>query len=219
MAIAVNPSVPITRLISAQQNMFKDGDLTGVFYDSRRRFAFLTAFLGKEYPMLIPMLDNYAKLTNSRNSAKIAHAAQSPSGSRYAFANGMSELFICDYKSDGTLNPCRLKKAEGKISTAAFTPGHIALAYPLETTVLVSWIKDGGLLVRCIALAEHSETFTDLDLRGEFERLSVEQMPATVDHAPPLPVRESPRPDAPGGFMAEMEGSVVTRRTRFSELP
>lgn len=159
-------------LYSAVSNLFQwttnDGDLTSVFYDTRRRSAFLTAFLGKEYPLSVP-IPGYDHLVNEESSTKVLHAAQSPSGTRFTIVNSMTEVHVYNYKSNGMLNGCRLKRASSKLSSSSFKLGHMALAMPQENIVLLFWIKETKLMLRKIKLDD--ETYNDYDLRQDYEHL------------------------------------------------
>ncbi|KAF2180176.1 hypothetical protein K469DRAFT_639939 [Zopfia rhizophila CBS 207.26] len=165
-----------------------DGDLTCVFYDSMRRSAILTAFLGKEYPMLIPF-PGYDTLQNETFSTKVVHAAQSPSGTTFTVVNAMTEIIQFEYTAKGTLSPRKLKKAAGKISTSVFKPGSIALAMPLENCLQVFWVKDGKCMLRNIKIGT-GETFRDYDIRPHYDRLMSFKNKPVIARAPTLRIPE-----------------------------
>lgn len=165
-----------------------DGDLTGVFYDSERKSALVTAFLGKEYPVLIPF-PGYEPLQNETYSTKIVHAAQSPSGAAFVVVNAMTEIIQFEYTAKGSLSPRKLKKSAGKISTNVFKPGAIALAMPLENVLQIFWIKDGKCMLRSVRIGS-GEQFKDYDIRPHFDRLmSLSQKPV-ITRAPSLRIPE-----------------------------
>ena len=165
-----------------------DGDLTGVFYDSARRAALVTAFLGKEYPMLVPF-PGFETLQNETYSTKIVSAAQSSSGSTFIVANGMTEIIQFQYTAKGILSPHRLKKSSSKISASVFKPGAIALAMPQEDVLRAFWIKDGKLMLRSIKLGT-TETIRDVDMRSHYDRLmSLKERPI-IARAPSLAIAE-----------------------------
>lgn len=183
-----------------------NGYLTSVFYDSIHHSIFLTAFLNFEYPLLLSMFNGEA--TSSPFNTQIIHAAQSPSGSRYAVASGTSEIHICDHKPGTTLNPIRIKKASSKIPSLAFRPGKLSLSFLRENALLVFWVKDERLMLRTIRLNESGEAVPDYDLREDYERLMAERVPSASSRAqspgasllsqPVLEVEAptgSPRPD------------------------
>lgn len=154
-----------------------DGDITSIFYDRWRRAAFLTGFFGKEYPALIP-IPGYDELVSEPYSTKILHTAQSPSSSRYTVANSMHEIYLFDYNPNGTLNPCRLKRATSKMGSASFKPGEMVLSFPQENVVLAFWMKDEKLVLRTIGVGDE-ETFSDYDIRPDYDQLILER-PATL---------------------------------------
>lgn len=165
-----------------------DGDLTGVFYDSMRRCALVTAFLGKEYPVLIPF-PGYDALQNETYSTKIVHTAQSPSGLTFVAVNAMTEIIQFEYTAKGTLGPRKLKKPSSKISTSAFKPGAIALAMPLENVLQIFWVKDGKCMLRSVKLGS-GEVFKDYDLRPHYDRLMSMRNRSVVARAPSLMIPE-----------------------------
>jgi WD40 repeat protein len=165
-----------------------DGDLTGVFYDSMRRCALVTAFLGKEYPVLIPF-PGYDHLQNETYSTKIVHTAQSPSGLTFVSVNAMTELIQFEYTARGTLSPRKLKKASGKISTSVFKPGAIALAMPLENVLQIFWVKDGKCMLRSVKIGS-GEAFRDYDIRPHYDRLMSMRNKAVIARAPSLMIPE-----------------------------
>ncbi|OCL02328.1 hypothetical protein AOQ84DRAFT_304929 [Glonium stellatum] len=146
-----------------------DGELTSVFYDGSHRNAIFTAFLSKEYPVLIPF-PGYEELQNEEFGTKIVHSAQSPSGSVFAVANGMAEIVQLEYTPRGTLYPRKLKMGSSKISSAAFKPGCIILAMPHESVIQAFWIKDTKLMLRIIKV-NNGETFRDYDIRPHYDRI------------------------------------------------
>jgi hypothetical protein len=165
-----------------------DGDLTTVFYDSFRKCAIVTAFLGKEYPMLIPF-PGFDPLQNETFSTKVVHAAQSPSGMTFVVANAMTEMIQFEYTSKGTLAPRRLKKSSAKISTSVFKPGGIALAMPLENVVQCFWVRDGKCMLRTIKIGA-AESFRDYDMRPHFDRLMSLKKNPVIARAPSLLIPE-----------------------------
>ncbi|PSN68422.1 hypothetical protein BS50DRAFT_491972 [Corynespora cassiicola Philippines] len=165
-----------------------DGDLTGVFYDSARRAALVTAFLGKEYPVLIPF-PGYDTLQNETYSTKIVHAAQSPSGSTFVVANSMTEMIQFEFTAKGTLSPRKLKKTPSKISNSVFKPEAIALAMPLENCLQCFWIKDGKCMLRSVKIGA-GETFRDYDIRPHYDRLMSIRERAIIARAPSLHIPE-----------------------------
>jgi hypothetical protein len=165
-----------------------DGDLTSVFYDSFRKCAIVTAFLGKEYPMLIPF-PGYGALQNETYSTKIVHAAQSPSGMTFVVANAMTEIIQFEHTANGTLSGRRLKKSSAKMSNSIFKPGAIALALPLENVLQCFWIKDGKCMLRTITIGA-TETFRDLDIRPHYDRLMGLKKNPVIARAPSLMIPE-----------------------------
>lgn len=165
-----------------------DGDLTGVFYDSLRRCALVTAFLGKEYPVLIPF-PGYDLLQNETYSTKVVHAAQSPSGASFVAVNAMTEIVQFEYNAKGNLSPRKLKKSANKISTSVFKPGAIALAMPLENILQIFWIRDGKCMLRTVKIGS-SETFKDYDIRPHYDRLMSMRNKAVIARAPSLMIPE-----------------------------
>ena len=181
--------------ISEQSRSFRlppwtlnDGDLTSVFYDSFRRSAIVTAFLGKEYPMLIPFPGNDA-LQNETYSTKIVHAAQSPSGI-FVTVNAMTEMIQFEYTSKGQLSPRRLRKASSKIPNSAFEPGAIALGMPMDNVLQCFWIKDQKCMLRTVDIGATGETVTDFDLRLHYDRLMSLKGKAVIASAPTLGIPE-----------------------------
>tara|TARA_R110002003_G_scaffold1048_7_gene22211 strand:- start:914 stop:2062 length:1149 start_codon:yes stop_codon:yes gene_type:complete len=167
--------------------VLNDGDLSGVFYDSARRAALVTAFLGKEYPVLIPF-PGYDPLQNETFSTKIVSAAQSPTGSTFIIANAMTEIIQFEYTSKGTLSPRKLKKASSKISNSVFKPGAIALGMPAENILQAFWIRDGKCMLRTIKLGG-TETIKDTDIREQYDRLMSLERPV-VARAPSVRLPE-----------------------------
>lgn len=165
-----------------------DGDLTSVFYDSMRRSALVTAFLGKEYPVLVPF-PGYDPLQNETYSTKIVHAAQSPSGLTFAVVNAMTELIQFEYTTKGTLSPRKFKKASSKISTSVFKPGSIALAMPVENVLQIFWVKDGKCMLRSVKIGT-GEQFRDYDIRPHYDRLMSLRNKAVIARAPSLLIPE-----------------------------
>ncbi|OCK85328.1 hypothetical protein K432DRAFT_400416 [Lepidopterella palustris CBS 459.81] len=165
-----------------------DGDLTTIFYDTFRRCAILTAFLGKEYPVMIPF-PGYDELQNEEYSTKIVHAAQSPSGSSFTVANGMTELIQFEYTPKGILSSRKLKKAASKIGNAAFKPGCLALAQPQENVVQAFWIKDGKMMLRTIKMG-NGESYRDCDIRAHYDRLAGAAKTIVLTRAPTLRIPE-----------------------------
>ncbi|KAF1817394.1 hypothetical protein P152DRAFT_510633 [Eremomyces bilateralis CBS 781.70] len=158
-----------------------DGDLTSIFYDSLHRSAFLTAFLGKTYPLIIP-IPGYDHLHPDDLSPRTLCAAQSPSCIRYAALTSLTDLHLFDYKANGTLSPRRIKKATAKIPSVALKVGHVGLAMPSDTTVQIYWTKDTKLMLRTVSLRSEQETVTDRDLRSEYDRVVAEHR--DIGHEP-----------------------------------
>lgn len=156
-----------------QKFTLNDGGLTTVFYDSSHRSAIFTAFLSKEYPVLIPF-PGYEELHNGEFGTKIVHATQSPSGSIFTVANSMTEIIQLEYTPKGTLSPRKLKRGASKISSTAFKPGCIALAMPQESVIQAFWIKDAKLMLRTIKVVD-GETFHDYDIRPHYDRIFLER--------------------------------------------
>lgn len=165
-----------------------DGDLTSVFYDSTRRCALVTAFLGKEYPVLVPF-PGYDYLQNETYSTKIVHAAQSPSGLTFTVTNAMTEIVQFEYTAKGTLSPRKLKKAASKITTSVFKPGAIALAMPLENVLQIFWIRDGKCMLRSVKVGT-GESFRDYDIRPHYDRLMSLRNKPVIARAPSLMIPE-----------------------------
>jgi hypothetical protein len=165
-----------------------DGDLTGVFYDPMRRCALITAFLGKEYPVLIPF-PGYDMLQNETYSTKIVHTAQSPSGLTFISVNAMTEIIQFEFTAKGTLSPRKLRKSSSKISTSVFKPGAIALAMPLENVLQLFWVKDGKCMLRSVKIGP-GEVFRDYDIRPHYDRLMGIRSKAVIARAPSLMIPE-----------------------------
>jgi hypothetical protein len=165
-----------------------DGDLTSVFYDSFRKSAIVTAFLGKEYPVLIPF-PGFDALQNETYSTKIVHAAQSPSGMTFIVANAMTEMIQFEHTAKGTLSPRRLKKSSAKISNGIFKPGGIALAMPLENILQCFWVKDGKCMLRTVKIGA-VESFRDYDIRPHYDRLMSLKKNPVIARAPSLMIPE-----------------------------
>ena len=122
------------------------------------------------------------KIVNDSFSTRVVHAAQSPSGTRFIFANGRQEMYVCDSKAHGRLKPSLVKKASSKIPESAFRPGQLAVSFPQETEALACWVKSGKLLLRTIRMQDGIEAFSDYDLRSDFDRLAVERPLAADFH-------------------------------------
>lgn len=192
------------------QNTSIDGSLTGAFYDSLHKSIFLTVFSSKEYPLLFSTSNGQA--TGSSFSTKILHAAQSPSGSRYAIANGVNEIYICDYKPDGPFNPIRIKKASSKISSSAFRPGKLLLSFLHENILLIFWVKDEKLMLRTVRLNDGGELINDYNLRADLERLMAERTPNASSRT------QSPRIGVPSSPVMERRGPSISLRPDLPEL-
>ncbi|KAJ4289755.1 hypothetical protein N0V90_011085 [Kalmusia sp. IMI 367209] len=165
-----------------------DGDLTSVFYDSTRRSALVTAFLGKEYPLLIPY-PGHENLQNETYSTKIVQAAQSPAGLTFIVVNAMTEIIQFEYTAKGMLSPRKLKKASSKISQGVFKPGTIALAMPLENVLQIFWVKDGKCMLRSVKIGA-AEQFKDYDIRPHYNRLMSLKTKPVIARAPSLMIPE-----------------------------
>lgn len=96
---------------------------------------------------------------------------------RFAVANGMTEIYLIDYKANGNLSPRKLKKAASKISTNSFKPGNLIVAMPNENTLLAFWIKDSKLMLRTTKINAY-ETVSDFDLRPSYDKLYRDQVNA-----------------------------------------
>jgi len=165
-----------------------DGDLTGIFYDSAKRSALVTAFLGKEYPLLVP-LPGMDTLQNETYSTKIVHAAQSPNGSAFVVVNAMTEIIQFEYSPKGSLSPRKLKKPSSKISTNVFKPGAIALAMPMENVLQIFWIRDGKCMLRSVKMGA-TESYKDYDIRQHYDRLMSLKNKPIIARAPSLMIPE-----------------------------
>ena len=183
-----------------------------MFYDSIHHSIFLTASLNFEYPLLLSMFNGEA--TSSPFNTQIIHAAQSPSGSRYAVASGTSEIHICDHKPGTTLNPIRIKKASSKIPSLAFRPGKLSLSFLRENVLLVFWVKDERLMLRTIRLNESGEAVSDYDLRADFQRLMAERVLSAISRA------QSPGASLLSGQqpVVEVEAPTGSPRSELHEL-
>ncbi|RLL94937.1 hypothetical protein CFD26_104547 [Aspergillus turcosus] len=188
-----------------------DGDLTCVFYDSFHFAVIMTAFLGRESPLLVSLAD--PNIVSDPLSIKIVHAAQSPSGTRFVMANGAGEMYMCECKANTVLTPYPLKKASTKISLAAFKPGNLTLSFPQENEILAFWVKDGKLSLRAIRYSEGTETINDFDLRPDFDRLVVERVPAGN-----FPTQRRQNSSLSNQTVAEMEAMTPIRRPDMAEL-
>jgi hypothetical protein len=165
------PISPISqsRSFKLPPSVLNDGDLTSVFYDPTRRAALVTAFISKEYPLLVPF-PGYAPLQNETFSTKVVAAAQSPSGSVFVVANAMTEIIMFEYTAKGAFAPRKLKKASSKISSSVFKPGAIVLGMPAEDVLKVFWIREGKCMLRTIRLGM-TEGIQDVDIRGKYDEL------------------------------------------------
>lgn len=182
-----------------------------MFYDSPHHSIFSTSFSNKKYPILFSIADN--KTTSSPLGSKAVHAAQSPSGSRYAIATETSEIGICDYKPDGTLNTIRIKRATSKVPSSAFRPGKLSLSFLQENVLIIFWIRDERLTLRTIRLNEAGEVINDYGLRADFERLMTERVATASSRA------QSPGPSLLSGPpIVQMENSPVSFRPDLPEL-
>lgn len=159
------------------------------------------------------MSDN--DLTSDPFSTRILHAAQSPSGDQIAVANGMNEIYLCGYKSNKTLNPCRMKKAAAKINSSAFKPGQLILSVPQTDHLLAFWVKGEKLMLRTVKMRDGNENVSDFDLRSDFDALAAMRPPAGGLQFQPR------RPSLTSRPVAEMEGSGpgFMPRPRLPELP
>jgi hypothetical protein len=155
----------------------------------------VTAFLGKEYPVLIP-IPGCECLDPEEKSPKILHAAQFPSGSRFAIVNSMTEIHVYNYKPNGTLNNRKLKKACSKLPSLSFKLGYMMLSIPQENTLLVFWIKDSKLMLRRVKIDD--ETYSDYDVRPDYEYLVVEH--PTFSPSSPVSTEDLKRPSLPFPF-------------------
>ena len=165
-----------------------DGDLTSVFYNSTKKAAHVTAFLAKEYPLLIP-IPGHGNLQNETYSTKIIQGAQSPTGETFTVANAMTEIIQFEYTARGTLSPRKLRKASSRISQSVFKPGAIALAMPLETVLQMFWVKDGKCMLRSVKMGPVEQTY-DHDLRPHYDRLLTLKTKPVIARAPSLMIPE-----------------------------
>ncbi|KAF2660137.1 hypothetical protein K491DRAFT_688460 [Lophiostoma macrostomum CBS 122681] len=204
------------RMISEHSRSFRlppftlnDGDLTSVFYDSLRRCAIVTAFLGKEYPLLIPFplltsdtgtgtgtSTGYEALQNETYSTKIVHAAQSASGI-FVAVNAMTEIVQFEFNAKGVLSPRRLKRVARGVPNSAFKPGAICLSMPRDDTVRAFWIKEKKCVLRTVRVGtgtgagvREGEGVTDVDLRGWYDRLVGIKGRAVIKRAESLRIAE-----------------------------
>ncbi|KAF7588559.1 hypothetical protein BBP40_005514 [Aspergillus hancockii] len=150
-------------------------DLTCVFYDTVHHAVLLPAFFEREFPISSSITDK-----DTLNDARIIHAAQSPSGSQFAIANGMNQIYLFDSKASGALRVSRMKKASHKISSSVFRPGYLTLSFPQDDEVLLFWMDSGKLMLRSVRLLDGTQTSKDYDLRSDFDRLMLER-PAAAD--------------------------------------
>ena len=165
-----------------------DGDLTSVFYNSTKKMAHVTAFLAKEYPLLIP-IPGHDNLQNETYSTKIVQAAQSPTGDTFTVVNAMTEIIQFEYTARDTLSPRKLKKASSKISQGVFKPGAIALAMPVENVLQMFWVKDGKCMLRSVKIGS-AEQFRDHDIRPHYDRLMSLKTKPVIARAPSLLIPE-----------------------------
>lgn len=165
-----------------------DGDLTSVFYNSTRKAAHVTAFLAKEYPLLIP-IPGHDNLQNETYSTKIIQGAQSPTGETFTVANAMTEIIQFEYTARGTLSPRKLRKASSRISQSVFKPGAIALAMPLETVLQMFWVKDGKCMLRSVKMGPVEQSY-DHDIRPHYDRLMSLKTKPVIARAPSLMIPE-----------------------------
>ena len=189
-----------------------DGDLTGIFYDSFRRCAILTAFLGKEYPLMVPF-PGYGDLQNETYSTKVVYAAQSPSSHSFIVANAMAEIIQFEYTPKGLLSPHKLRKAASKIHYGVFKPGCIALAMPLDNCLQAFWIKDGKCMLRNVKLGAR-EDYRDFDIRPQFDRLMAIKDKPVIARAPTLRI---PELDAGSGSGISVSVSAASSRPDLGE--
>jgi hypothetical protein len=174
-----------SRSFKLPPRVLNDGELTSVFYDSARRAALVTAFIGKEYPILIPF-PGYGNLQNETFSTKIIAAAQSPSGSVFVVANAMTEIIQFEYTAKGAFTPRKLKKASSKISSSVFKPGAIALSMSADDVLKIFWVKDGKCMLRIVKLGM-TETIQDVDIRSQYDALMNSRV---IAKAPSLNIAE-----------------------------
>ena len=165
-----------------------DGDLTSVFYNSAKEIAHVTAFLAKEYPLLVP-IPGHDNLQNETYSTKIVQAAQSPTGESFTVVNAMTEIIQFEYTARGTLSPRKLKKASSKISQGVFKPGAIALAMPVENVLQMFWVKDGKCMLRSVKIGSVEQSH-DHDIRPHYDRLMSLKTKPVIARAPSLLIPE-----------------------------
>lgn len=125
----------------------------------------------------------------------------------------MNEIYVCGYKSNKTLNPCRMKKTAAKITSSAFKPGQLILSVPQTDSLLVFWVKGEKLMLRTVKMRDGIEIVSDFDLREDFDALAAMRSPAAGLQFQPG------RPSLGARPVAEMEGSGFIPRPRIPELP
>ncbi|GAB1208828.1 hypothetical protein APSETT445_007591 [Aspergillus pseudonomiae] len=184
-------------------------DLTCVFYDNVHHAVLLPAYFEKEFPKSSSVADK--DMLKDPNSTRITHAAQSGSGSRFAIANGMNQIYLFDSNASGSTRVARIKKASHKISSSVFRPGYLSLAFPQDDEILLFWMDNGKLMLRAVRLHEGTQTSKDYDLRSDFDRLILERPTADVQlrRASLLSKQQSP----------ELDGSLLPLVDRAGDRP
>ncbi|KAE8153995.1 hypothetical protein BDV25DRAFT_136365 [Aspergillus avenaceus] len=202
-----------SRSFRISQRASTNRDLTCVFYDTLHHAVLLPAFFEKECPIPTSLADKDAP--GEPASTRIVHAAQSPSGSQFAIANGMNQIYLFDSTASGSLRVSRVKKASNKISSSVFRPGYLTLAFPRDEEMLVFWMDSGKLMLRSVRLHEGNSTSKDYDLRSEFDRMMLERPPGADS---PMQLKRNSL--LSNQQSVEMDGFItITSRPKFSELP
>ncbi|RAQ65311.1 hypothetical protein COH20_008667 [Aspergillus flavus] len=183
-------------------------DLTCVFYDNVHHAVLLPAYFEKEFPKSSSVADK--DMLKDPNSTRITHAAQSASGSQFAIANGMNQIYLFDSIASGSTRVSRMKKASHKISSSVFRPGYLSLAFPQDDEILLFWMDNGKLMLRTVRLHEGTQTSKDYDLRSDFDRLILERPTADAQlrRASLLSKQQSP----------ELDG-YISITSKLAELP
>ncbi|GMF71258.1 unnamed protein product [Aspergillus oryzae] len=183
-------------------------DLTCVFYDNVHHAVLLPAYFEKEFPKSSSVADK--DMLKDPNSTRITHAAQSASGSQFAIANGMNQIYLFDSIASGSTRVSRMKKASHKISSSVFRPGYLSLAFPQDDEILLFWMDNGKLMLRTVRLHEGTQTSNDYDLRSDFDRLILERPTADAQlrRASLLSKQQSP----------ELDG-YISITSKLAELP
>ncbi|KAE8350718.1 hypothetical protein BDV28DRAFT_138608 [Aspergillus coremiiformis] len=185
-------------------------DLTCVFYDTVHHAIILPAFFEREFPITSSLADK--DILHDPASTRIIHAAQSPTESQFAIANGMNQIYLFDSKASGTLRVTRMKKASHRISSSVFRPGYLTLSFPQDDEVLLFWMDNGKLMLRTVRLHDGTQTSKDYDLRSDFDRLMLDRPTSDLQHRRTSLLANPQR--------AEFEGRLISIPTpTLAELP